>query len=361
MKINKEKILNLLKNIQINESTNLLDSKFLQNIKIENHIIDLDMSVSNPSLQFKNKIKSQIDTLILTEYPDAKINLNFMIEKTKSSNQKSKIKNIIAIASGKGGVGKSTISSNLAIALKKEGYNVGLIDADIYGPSIPIMFDAEQEKPKLVNKNNESLMAPVISYGIKIMSIGFFANLDEAIVWRGPMATKALKQIINQTNWGDLDYLLIDLPPGTSDIHLSLVQTISLTGALIITTPQSVAVIDAKKAIKMFKMKQINVPIIGLVENMSWCLIDGKKHYFFGRDGGKNLSESENILLLGELPLDQTIREASDVGRPAALQETKVGDLFKELAKKVINSINSRNQGLPTTKKVKITHNRGCN
>tara|TARA_B100001250_G_C19675094_1_gene733281 strand:- start:465 stop:1079 length:615 start_codon:yes stop_codon:yes gene_type:complete len=204
-------------------------------------------------------------------------------------------------------------------------------------------------------------MRPVLSYGVKIMSIGFFAKKSDAMVWRGPMATKALQQIINQTDWGELDYLLVDLPPGTSDIHLSLVQNLNLTGSLIVTTPQTVALIDAVKAINMFKMKNINIPIIGLIENMSWCLIDNQKHYLFGRDGGRNLSKSENVTLLAELPLNQSIREAGDVGRPAALQDSVLGRMFSNLAKEVVLKINSRNDTLPKTKKVKITHNRGCN
>jgi len=361
MKLNKKNILNLLKQINIDESKTVSDSEFIRSIKIEDTCINVDILTPNPSLQFKNKIQKQVEDLILAEYPEVTINLNFSVPKEKANSPTSNIKNVIAVASGKGGVGKSTISSNLAIGLKKAGYTVGIIDADIYGPSIPLMFDSEQARPKLVDNTTKSLMDPVVSYGIKIMSIGFFTKINEAVVWRGPMATKALNQIINETNWGDLDYLLIDLPPGTSDIHLTLVQTMSITGALIVTTPQPVAIIDARKAIKMFKMKQINVPVIGLVENMSWCLIDDKKHYLFGRDGGKNLSQSEEISLLAELPLDQSIREAGDVGRPAALQETDLGNLFKKLALDVVDAINSRNQILPKTKKVEIKHNRGCN
>jgi ATP-binding protein involved in chromosome partitioning len=341
--VDKEKILNVLKQVLI-----------------DNNNIKLDVSVENPTLQFKNKIRSEIKGVLEKTYDNVSIVVDFMINKTEEKTT-SDIQNIIAISSGKGGVGKSTISSNLAIALQKQGFSVGLIDADIYGPSIPLMFDAEGEKPKLVNKNNKSLMAPVISYGVKIMSIGFFSDGSNAIVWRGPMATKALKQMIEQTDWGKLDYLLIDLPPGTSDIHLSLVQTLSLTGAIVVTTPQPVALIDARKAIDMFKMKQINVPVIGLIENMSWCLIDNNKHYLFGRDGGKNLSASEDILLLAEIPLNQSIREAADIGRPAALQETELGDVFVKLSQQVRDSINSRNKDLPKTKKVEITHNRGCN
>ena len=359
--MDKEKILNVLKQVVIDQNNNLVDSGSIKNIGIDNDIIKLDLSVKNPTLQFKNKIRSEIKDVLEKIYPSVSIAVDFISHTEVDRTTTSDIQNIIAISSGKGGVGKSTISSNLAIALQKQGFNVGLIDADIYGPSIPLMFDAEGEKPKLVNKNNKSLMAPVISYGVKIMSIGFFSDGSNAIVWRGPMATKALKQMIEQTDWGTLDYLLIDLPPGTSDVHLSLVQTLSLTGALVVTTPQPVALIDARKAIDMFKMKQINVPIIGLIENMSWCLIENNKHYIFGRDGGKNLSASEDIVLLAEIPLSQSIREAADIGRPAALQETELGDIFFQLSQKVIDSVDSRNKDFPKTKKVKITHNRGCN
>ena len=358
--MDKDSILNILKQVSINQHENVVDSNSVKSIVIDKNSISIELSITNPTLQFKNKIQTEIQAVLEKTYPNVSIVVDFILDKGEVKST-SDIQNIIAIASGKGGVGKSTISSNLAIALQKQGFNVGLIDADIYGPSIPLMFDAEREKPKLVNKNNTSLINPVISYGVKIMSIGFFSDGSNAIVWRGPMATKALKQMIEQTDWGKLDYLLIDLPPGTSDIHLSLVQTVSLTGSVVVTTPQPVALMDARKAIDMFKMKQINVPIIGLIENMSWCLIDDKKHYIFGRDGGRNLSESESLLLLGEIPLNQSIREAADIGRPAALQETELGDLFLQLSQKIIDSINSRNKDLPKTKKVKITHNRGCN
>lgn len=359
--MDKEKILDVLKQVLVSQHDNLVESESVKSIKIENDTIHLELSISNPSLQFKNKIRADIEVVLEKIYPNASIVVDFILEKGPVKENNSDIQNIIAISSGKGGVGKSTISSNLAIALQKQGFSVGLIDADIYGPSIPLMFDAEGEKPKLVNKNNTSLMSPVISYGVKLMSIGFFSDGSNAIVWRGPMATKALKQMIEQTDWGELDYLLIDLPPGTSDIHLSLVQTLSLTGALVVTTPQPVSLIDARKAIDMFKMKQINVPILGLIENMSWCLIDNHKHYIFGRDGGKNLSASEDVVLLAEIPLSQSIREAADIGRPAALQKTELGDVFMNLSQQVIDTINSRNQDFPKTKKVNITHNRGCN
>jgi len=361
MSLDKVKILKLLDEIKVYDGKYVSHPSILKSLHIDSSIINIDLIISNPSLQFKNKLKNNIEGQIYSIYSDAQINVNIVVEKVVRSQPELSIKNIIAVASGKGGVGKSTVSSNLAISFSKKGFKVGLIDADIYGPSIPLMFDAESERPKVIEKDGVSLISPVVSYGVKIMSIGFFSDPSEAIVWRGPMATKALKQIINQTNWGPLDYLFIDLPPGTGDVHLSLVQTIALTGAIIVTTPQPVALIDAKKAISMFKMKEINVPIIGLVENMSWFSTKEDKHYIFGRDGGKNISKAQNIKLLSELPLDQSIREAGDIGRPAALQESIIGSTFTDLAEAVENEVKSMSNDNNKTKKVEITHNRGCN
>ena len=353
-----EELLRVLQNIKL-EGFNLSSS--LRSLNIQKNKVFISLSVSNPTLQFKNKIKTIIENKISDQFPNSTTELNFLLDKNEQKSTKSSINNIIAIASGKGGVGKSTVASNLAIALKNQGYNVGLIDADIYGPSIPLMFDAENERPKSININNKSLMSPVISYGVKIMSIGFFSNPNDAIIFRGPMATKALKQMIDHTHWDDLDYLLIDLPPGTGDIHLSIVQSLSLTGSIVVTTPQPVSLIDAKKAISMFKKKEINVPEVGLVENMSCLFIDNQKHYIFGKDGGKALAQNEGVPLLAQIPLEQTIREAGDVGRPAALQNSIVSKVFDNLAEKIKDIIDKRNIELPPTKKVKITHNRGCN
>ncbi len=353
MLITDDKLRSILDTIQIDDEHTLASVNTLQSIQVKDQTIKLELCVFNPSLQFKNKIRKEVETKVLKEFPNVSIEIGFSSQKI--------IKNTLAIASGKGGVGKSTIASNLAIALKNKGFKVGLLDADIYGPSIPLMFDAEHEKPKKVKNGDKYLMSPIISYGVKIMSIGFFLNPNDALVWRGPMATKALKEIITNTDWGHLDYLLIDLPPGTGDIHLSLVQTLSITGSLIITTPQPVSLIDAKKAINMFKKKDINVPIIGIVENMSCLLVNNEKHYIFGKDGGKSLSESENIKLLCEIPLDQSIREAGDVGRPAALQDSLLSGHFSHLAEYVNESVSERNKNLNVTKKVEITHNRGCN
>ena len=268
------------------------------------------------------------------------------------------VKNIIAVASGKGGVGKSTITANLAVALAKDGYSVGLIDADIYGPSMPKMFKTEGTRPFLEKINGKDSINPVDKYGVKLLSIGYFINPDDALVWRGAMATNALKQLINDGNWGKLDYMLIDLPPGTSDIHLTLVQTLSVTGVVIVTTPQDVALADAIKGVSMFRGKSINVPVLGLVENMAWFTpaeLPENKYYIFGKDGGKKLAEKIDVPLLGQIPIVQSIREAGDNGEPVALNnDSIVGKAFIELAGKVIEKIDDRNDNLPETKIVEI-------
>jgi ATP-binding protein involved in chromosome partitioning len=251
------------------------------------------------------------------------------------------VKQIIAIASGKGGVGKSTVSSNLAVALAQLGYKVGICDADIYGPSIPTMFGVVDEKPMPVEVNGKQMMKPVEKYGVKILSIGFFADPDQAIVWRGPMASRALKQLFTEATWGDLDFMIIDLPPGTGDIHLSLVQTVELDGAVIVSTPQDVALADARKGVGMFKLESVNVPVLGMIENMAFFTPDDapdKKYHIFGRDGVKRLSESLDVPFLGELPLLQTIREAGDVGRPAVLQpDSAASAAFRAVVAKLLN------------------------
>ena len=263
------------------------------------------------------------------------------------------VRNIIAVASGKGGVGKSTISANLAVGLALKGARVGLVDADIYGPSVPIMFDVIDEKPLVKEIDGRNMMIPVESYGVKLLSIGFFADTSQAIVWRGPMASKALNQMFSDAHWGDLDYLIIDLPPGTGDIHLSLVQGIPLTGAIVVSTPQNVALADAQKAIAMFKLPSVNVPVLGVVENMSYfCPPDmpDRKYYVFGQDGAKNLASNMGVPLLGEIPIVQSIREAGDAGRPAVLQnDTTQARAFMEMTENAAREIAIRNASLATT------------
>ena len=274
------------------------------------------------------------------------------------------IDNVIAISSGKGGVGKSTITSNLAISLSKMGFKVGILDSDIYGPSIPMMFDVESLRPASVKIDNRSMMKPIESYGVKILSIGFFTEPNQAIIWRGPMASKALNQMIFDTNWGELDFLLVDLPPGTGDIHLSIVQSIPLSGAIVVSTPQKVALSDAKRGISMFMQKNIDVPDLGLIENMAYFVPEDmpeKKYFIFGKDGVKNLADDKSVPFLGLVPLFKSIREASDFGHPASLQnESLIAKSFEEITKNVVSSVVERNNHLPPTKIVKITTMAGC-
>ncbi|CAN5233114.1 Mrp/NBP35 family ATP-binding protein [soil metagenome] len=268
------------------------------------------------------------------------------------------VKNIIAIASGKGGVGKSTVTTNLAVALAKSGAKVGLIDADISGPSIPVMFNCERDQPEVKSINGKNFILPLEQYGVKIISIGFLAPPDSAIVWRGPMASSALKQFITDTIWGDLDYLFIDLPPGTSDIHLTLVQTVPVTGAVIVTTPQKVALADATKGLSMFKQPAINVPILGIVENMAYFTpeeLPENKYYIFGKDGGKNLAEKFDVPFLGQIPLVQSIRESGDSGLPAVMKEGVTATAFTDLAESLARQIAIRNANFANTQKVEIT------
>jgi ATP-binding protein involved in chromosome partitioning len=268
------------------------------------------------------------------------------------------VKNIVAVASGKGGVGKSTVTSNLAVALAQAGYSVGLLDADIFGPSVPKMFKTEEARPVLDKINGKDKIIPIEKYGVKLLSIGYFVNPEDALVWRGSMATNALKQLINDGNWGELDYLLLDLPPGTSDIHLTLVQTLAITGVVIVTTPQDVALADAVKGVSMFQGKNINVPVLGLVENMAWFTpaeLPDSKYYIFGRDGGKKLAEQLSVPLLGQIPIVQGIREAGDDGEPIALKEdSMVGQAFVSLAERMVQRVEHRNQTMPETKVVEI-------
>lgn len=256
------------------------------------------------------------------------------------------VKYIVAVASGKGGVGKSTVAANLAVGLAQEGYKVGLVDADIYGPSMPLMLDVENEKPYTREVDGKNYIIPVENYGVKILSIGFFADPSQAIVWRGPMASKALNQMFGDALWGDLDYMIIDLPPGTGDVHLSLVQGVPLTGAVIVSTPQNIALADARKAVSMFQLENIKVPVLGIIENMAYFTpgeLPDRKYYIFGREGAKNLAKDLNVPFLGELPLIQSIREAGDVGRPAVLQtETASADAFRKILRNFVKEIEAK-------------------
>lgn len=269
------------------------------------------------------------------------------------------VKNIVAIASGKGGVGKSTVAANLAVALAQSGMRVGLIDADVYGPSIPKMFDVEGERPVARSEEGVEWIIPLEKYGVKLLSVGLFIRPEDAVIWRGPMATSALKQLINQGDWGELDILLIDLPPGTGDVHLTMVQEVPVTGVVIVSTPQDVALADVIKGINMFTGDKINVPVLGLVENMSWFTpeeLPDNRYYIFGKDGCKKLAEKMGIPLLGQVPIVQGIRESGDSGKPAVLSsDTQSGDAFRQLSEEVEKALNKRNEKLDPTKKVEIT------
>jgi ATP-binding protein involved in chromosome partitioning len=267
------------------------------------------------------------------------------------------IKNIIAISSGKGGVGKTTVAVNLAIALTRKNFKVGLLDADVFGPSVPMMFNAEEYKPEVKRVNGTDLIVPLFKHGVKVLSTGFFVDPKDAVIWRGPMASNFLKQLMAQGDWGSLDFLLVDLPPGTSDIHLTLVQEVSVTGAIVITTPQEVALADAVKGISMFRSDKINVPVLGLVENMSWFTpaeLPDNKYYIFGKEGGRKLAEKMRVPLLGQIPLVQSICESSDKGHPVALEDSAAGKAFMLLADEVIKKVDERNKEQKPTIKVQI-------
>ncbi len=270
------------------------------------------------------------------------------------------VRHIVAIASGKGGVGKSTVAANLAVALARQGASVGLIDADVYGPSVPKMFNIENQRPQARSDDGKEWILPVEKYGVKLLSVGLFVKPEDAVVWRGPMATSALKQLISQGDWGSLDYLLIDLPPGTGDVHLTMVQEVPVTGVVIVSTPQEVALADVIKGINMFAGDKINVPVLGIVENMSWFTpeeLPEKRYYIFGREGCRNLAEKMGIPLLGQIPIVQGIRESGDNGEPVALhQDHPAGKEFSQLAEAVARAIEKRNMELEPTKKVQIKH-----
>jgi ATP-binding protein involved in chromosome partitioning len=374
MKLDKKDVLKALELITVpGEGQNMVESGAVKNIQIFGDEVEIDIAISNPSLQARKKTEVEILKIIHKEvYEKAKIKINLKVEaaaaKSKSNEIKGKpipgIKNIIAVASGKGGVGKSTVTANLAVTLAKMGFKVGLLDADIYGPSMPIMFDVAQEKPLAVNVNGKSKMKPVESYGVKMLSIGFFTQPSQAVIWRGPMASKALNQMIFDAHWGELDFMLLDLPPGTGDIHLSIMQAMPVTGAVIVSTPQEVALADAKKGVAMFQQESINVPVLGIVENMAYFTPDelpDNKYYIFGKEGAKHLAEDLKVPFLGEIPLVQSIREAGDIGRPAAMQEgTPIEAAFEELTKNVVQEVVGRNKSLPPTEAIQITTMAGC-
>jgi ATP-binding protein involved in chromosome partitioning len=373
MKLDKKEILKALETITIaGEGKNMVESGAVTNVVTFGDEIVVDLVLHTPAMHIKKRaeedIKKTIHNLVSSE---AKVKINSKVEAAvaESPNQiKGKaipgVKNIIAVASGKGGVGKSTVTANLAVTLAKMGFNVGILDADIYGPSMPIMFDVENEKPISVVVDGKSKMKPVESYEVKILSIGFFTAPSQAVVWRGPMASKALNQMIFDADWGELDFMLIDLPPGTGDIHLSIVQALPITGAVVVSTPQAVALADAKKGVSMFLSDAINVPVLGIIENMAYFTpeeLPDNKYYLFGKEGAKNLAEDLGVPFLGGIPIVQSIREAGDYGRPAAMQTgSAVEHVFDEVTRNVVQETVRRNENLPASEAVKITTMAGC-
>ena len=371
LELNKKNIEDVFSKAVINGTNEKLAQKnTLLNVQVFGDEAVLDLEVQNPTLQYKKKVEQTCIDIITNKFDsNSKVKVNLTVKKIEQDNKIKGnpipgVKNIIAVSSGKGGVGKSTISANLAVALAQLNYKVGLIDADIYGPSMPIMFDLVGEAPKAVEVDGKKKMKPLENYNVKMVSMGFFTQINQAIVWRGPMASKALNQLIWDSHWGELDYMIVDLPPGTGDIHLSLVQAIPLTGAIVVSTPQDIALADAKKGVNMFQMDSIDVPVVGIVENMSYFVpqdLPEKKYYIFGKDGAKNLADQLGIKLLAQIPIVQSLREASDAGRPAVLQKnTEISNSFINFANEVVKVIDKRNNSLPSTEAVKITNMKGC-
>ena len=371
MKLERKEILKALETISVaGEGKNMVESGAVTNVVTFGDEVIVDLTLSTPAMHIKKRAEDDIRKLIQETFSaDTKVKFNIKIEAKENPNQiKGKaipgIKNIIAIASGKGGVGKSTVPANLAVSLAKMGFSVGILDADIYGPSMPIMFDVESEKPLSTTVDGKSKMKPVENYGIKLLSIGFFTAPSQAVIWRGPMASKALNQMIFDADWGELDFMLIDLPPGTGDIHLSIMQSLPITGAVVVSTPQVVALADAKKGVSMFLSEAINVPVLGIIENMAYFTPDElpeNKYYIFGKEGAKNLAIDLQVPFLGEVPIVQSIREAGDYGRPAALQTDSIIEaVFEGITRNVVQETVNRNQNLAPTEAIKITTMAGC-
>ncbi|HET8804577.1 MAG TPA: Mrp/NBP35 family ATP-binding protein [Aequorivita sp.] len=374
MSISKQDILKALESITVSgEGKNMVESGAVQNVVTFADEVIVDLKLSTPALHIKKRAEADVIKTIHEKVDaNAKVQVNIKVEAAAKPQNPNLIKgkpipgiqNIVAVASGKGGVGKSTVTANLAITLSKMGFKVGILDADIYGPSIPIMFDVALEKPLSVNIDGKSKMKPVENYGIKILSIGFFTQPDQAVIWRGPMAAKALNQLIFDAAWGELDFMLIDLPPGTGDIHLSIMQSLPITGAVVVSTPQNVALADARKGVAMFRQENIDVPVLGIIENMAYFTpaeLPENKYYIFGKEGAKNLAEDLEVPFLGEIPLVQSIREAGDAGRPAALQTaTQIEEAFEAITRNVVEETVRRNENLPPTEAIKITTMAGC-
>lgn len=370
MKLDKKEIMNALETITVSgEGKNMVDSGAVQNVITFADEVIVDLVITTPALHIKKRAETDVIKVIKDKvHPDAQVKVNIKVNAPSKPEIKGKaipgIHNIVAIASGKGGVGKSTVTANIAVTLAKMGFKVGVLDADIYGPSIPIMFDVAHERPLSINVDGKSKMKPVENYGVKVLSIGFFTQPNQAVIWRGPMAAKALNQLIFDAAWGELDFMLVDLPPGTGDIHLSIMQSLPISGAVVVSTPQNVALADARKGVAMFQQESINVPVLGIIENMAYFTpeeLPENKYYIFGKEGAKNLAEDLEVPFLGEIPLVQSIREAGDVGRPAAMQTgTPLEEAFETLTRNVVQETVNRNENLPPTQAIQITTMAGC-
>jgi ATP-binding protein involved in chromosome partitioning len=360
MTITRERIIEILKKVNHPGSgKDIVSSGMISDIVINRDTIDIALSTGARKDPFARSVKRACEKFLFAEFGNAvEINIEIITDIPKPQVHKEilpGVKNIIAIASGKGGVGKSTIAVNLAVSLARKGYATGLCDADIYGPSVPVMLGCNDTRPVMREENNRHIIIPAEKYGIKFLSIGLFVPAENALVWRGPMATGALRQLISDADWGELDYLLVDLPPGTSDIHLTLVQEVAVTGAVIVSTPQEVALADAIKGVAMFRGEDINVPVLGLVENMAWFTpaeLPDNKYYIFGKDGCKNLANKLGLPVLAEIPIVQGIREGGDSGLPVAVDEPVTGGAFSHLADELVKSVELRNQTMEPTKRV---------
>lgn len=364
MSFTKEQVINALRTVNDPDlHRDLVTLNMIEDVEVNEKKVSFKVVLTTPACPLKDKIKQDcIAAIQQLVDPWAEVNVEMTSRVTSRRADKQPllpgVKNIIAVASGKGGVGKSTVAANLAVALARTGASTGLIDADIYGPSVPLMFDEVNSKPHAIEKNGKTLVVPIVKHGIKILSVGFFVDPAKALVWRGPMASNALTQLFSEADWGELDYLVIDMPPGTGDIHLTIVQQLPVTGVCIVTTPQEVALADARKAIGMFTQDSINVPILGLIENMAWFTpaeLPQNKYYIFGKEGGKRLADEHYIPLLGQIPLVQGICESGDKGSPIALDVTSpVSEAFRELAVKTAQQVAIRNATLGPTKIVEI-------
>ncbi len=341
----------------------LVSLNMVKDIIIDGNKVSLTIVLTTPACPLKGIMKIDSENAIKSMVnKDAEIFINFTANTTSKRLQGDKIlsgvKNIIAVFSGKGGVGKSTVSANIALAIAESGAKVGLMDADIYGPSVPIMFGVRGERPMMKEVDGKGKIVPLEKHGIKLMSIGLLVDEKSAVVWRGPMVSSAIRQFVGDVDWGELDYLVIDMPPGTGDIHLTLVQTVPVTGVVIVTTPQPVALADAKKGVAMFGQTQVNVPILGIVENMAYFTpaeLPNNKYYIFGKEGGKYLADEYGLNFLGQIPLIQSIRESGDEGIPAMIGDDEISkEAFREVTAKVVRNISMRNANEPTTKIVEV-------